>query len=47
MNFVRSVNFDFGNNAFVDSSREYVSAVVVRVFSDKIDTACRCEHFTI
>ena len=47
MNFVCSVNFNFGYNTFVDCAREYISAVVVRVLSDKIDTACRCEHFTI
>ena len=47
MNLVSSVQFHFSYDTFVDSSREYITAIIVGMLSDKVDTSGRCEHFAI
>ena len=47
MDLVCSIQLDFCDNTLVNGTREYISSVVVSMFSDKIDSTGRCEHLSV
>ena len=47
LDLVRPVERYLRHDAFVNGSGEYISSVIVSMFTDKIDASCRCEHFSV